>query len=375
MDLQGRIIWYYPNLGVMNESSSYFIRPVPQSGGHFLIILEDPNTRITGQILREIDLAGNTVQQTSVTRVSEQLQQQGKLGIIDFDHDAVRLPNGHTLVICSQEEIFPAGTQGATAPVDILGDAVVDLDQNLQVAWSWSAYDHLDINRAAILGETCTVAAGGCAPFTLAPVANDWLHANALNYIPSDGNFLVSLRHQDWIAKIDYANGAGAGDVIWELGLDGNFTINSTDPYPWFSHQHDTEYELGGTSVLSLFDNGNTRFVVNPGVVENSRGYVLNIDEPNMVVTPTFFDMGVYSNAVGSAQRLDNGNYFFEAGFIGTPPNISGQASEFLPDATPNFTETNSGCLTYRGYRMETLYLLQNQQPSSQGTDVPFFTQ
>ena len=99
----------------------------------------------------------------------------------------------------------------------------------------------------------------------LAPVANDWLHANSLNYIPSSGDLLFSMRHQDWVAKIDYNNGTGGGAVLWELGLGGSWTINSTDPYPWFSHQHDVEYELGGTTVLSAYDNGNTRITAKSG--------------------------------------------------------------------------------------------------------------
>ena len=40
-----------------------------------------------------------------------------------FHHEAVRLLNGHTLVLAGLERIFPAGTQGSKEPVDILGDA------------------------------------------------------------------------------------------------------------------------------------------------------------------------------------------------------------------------------------------------------------
>ena len=50
----------------------------------------------------------------------------------------------------------------------------------------------------------------------------------------ADGNLLYSARHQDWLIKIDYANGAGSGRVIWRLGKDGDFTMRSDDPSPWF---------------------------------------------------------------------------------------------------------------------------------------------
>ena len=80
----------------------------------------------------------------------------------------------------------------------------------------------------------------GCPPVNLAPVANNWLHSNSVSYT-ADGHFLLSMRHQDWVIKINYAIGAGSGNVIWRLGKDDDFTITSSDPYPWFSHQHDAD--------------------------------------------------------------------------------------------------------------------------------------
>ncbi len=354
VDLQGRTIWYYPALALPAQTTTYFIRPVPNSQGHMLLIANDPDSiPDKGQFLREIDLAGNTVAQTNARRISEQLIARGELGITGFDHDAIRLPNGHTLVICSQERIFAEGTQGASGPVNILGNAIVDLDKNWQVTWSWSAYDHLDINRVAVLGEICSDMPG-CPPFTLSPNANDWLHGNSLGYIPESGNILFSIRNQDWVIKIDYAQGRGSGSVLWKLGLDGDFTMNSADPYPWFSHQHDAHFELGRT-ILTLFDNGNTRATRNPNMLENSRGYVLQVDEANHTATPLLLaDLGVYSQAVGTAQKLENGNYHFEAGYVKTPSNQA-FAIEVLPDGGRNF-ECQDATQTYRAYRMQSLY-------------------
>ena len=353
LDLQGRIVWYYGPIAAPGQTGGFGIRPVP-ANNTILLILNDPNqTPSAQQILREVDLATNTVRQTSVASVSRQLQLAGKLGITSFHHDMIRLSNGHTVVIASQEKIFPAGTQGSTEPVDILGDAVIDLDENLQVAWSWSAYDHLDISRPAVLGETCSPGQAGCPPVVLADVANDWLHPNSLNYEAQDGSIIVSLRHQDWLIKIDYANGTGSGAVVWRMGADGDFTITSTDPSPWFSHQHDAEFELGGHTIMSLYDNGNTRVANNPGVTENSRGQVLVVDEPNRNVSLAVnADLGVYSAAVGSAQRLANGNFYFESGFV--LPGQTGRSTEVLQSGVPIYV-FDYNTLTYRGYRMYTL--------------------
>jgi hypothetical protein len=356
VDLQGRVVWYYPELGVPAQGTTYFIRPVPNSHGHMLLIANDPSATYNwGQILREIDIAGNTVSEIRVEQINEQLAAMGKLGITEFNHDAIRLPNGHTLLLASQEKIYPAGTQGSQTPVDLVGNAIVDLDQNWNVAWSWSAYDYLDTNRAAVLNETCAAAQPGCPQLTLATNARDWLHANSLNYLPDSGDILMSIRHQDWVIKIDYAAGAGTGNVLWKLGAGGDFSIQSNDPYPWFSHQHDAQFDPS-TGMFLAFDNGNTRIAL-AGGVGNSRGYVMQLDEVNMIATPVLLaDLGVYATAVGSAQLLDNGNYHFHAGMV---PNPSPHAFSFetAPDGSQLsiFEELDQ---VYRSYRMSSLYSL-----------------
>ncbi|MEO8663458.1 MAG: aryl-sulfate sulfotransferase [Bryobacteraceae bacterium] len=347
-DLSGNVIWYYPELG------PYITRPIP--GGTFLVIARDassPNPMAKGQILREIDLAGNTVRETNCSRLSEQMVPRGFDSVGGFHHEAIRLTNGHTIVMSANERIFPAGTQGSTSPVDILGDQIIDLDENLQVAWAWNAFDHLDVNRAAVLGELCHQGDYGCPPLWLANTANDWLHGNSIAYVPADGSLILSFRHQDWVVKINYGNGNGSGDVIWRLGHDGDFTLNSTDPYPWFSHQHDAEYEMAGAPILSLFDNGNTR-IQEAQPSGHSRGQALKIDEVNRVVTLALnADLGVYSGAFGSAQLLKNGSYHFMSGIV--VPGPRDYSSEFMPDASINYN-VQTQASAYRSFRMTNLY-------------------
>ena len=115
---------------------------------------------------------------------------------------------------------------------------------------------------------------------------------------------LISLRHQDWVIKIDYAGGTGSGALLWRLGAGGDFAINSADPCPWFSGQHDANFQDPGMTVLSLFDNANTlRAQCNPN--GNSRGYVLNVNQATKQVTPTLLaDLGAFSTGLGTAQLL-----------------------------------------------------------------------
>src|SRR5713101_6439893 len=92
------------------------------------------------------------------------------------------------------ERIFPDGAQGSKDPIDILGDIVVDLDEDFQVAWVWNSFDHMDLKRASNGDEKCKFGpgGGGCTPVFLADQANGWLHSNSLHYVHGSGDVLIS---------------------------------------------------------------------------------------------------------------------------------------------------------------------------------------
>lgn len=342
-DLDGNVIWYQPE-----NAGSYLMRPV--RGGTFFSIKSGMvnGTADVGQYLIETDLAGNVVRQASVTAINQQLVLRGVDQIGWLHHDALRLQNGHTVVIAAVERLY-SNVQGATGQVDVLGDMIIDLDQNLQVTWTWNAFDFLDINRASTLNETCASNQGACGILFLGAIANDWTHSNSLFFTP-DGNLLMSVRSQDWVIKIDYRNGAGTGGVIWHLGPNGGFTISSNDPTEWFSHQHDIEFD--GTNY-ALLDNGNTRYV-NAGNSGNSRGQVYSLNVPGRVATLVLnVDLGGYSQGFGSAQTLANGNYQFLNGWING--NSLSQSLEYQPNGTQNFVFQLADT-AYRSFRMPDLY-------------------
>src|SRR5262249_43592131 len=159
-------------------------------------------------------------------------------------------------------------------PTDYVGEMVGVLAQDFQVRWVWDAFDHLDVNRGPVLGE------GAEGPERVVPrlPAVGWLHVNAVALSPTDGNLILSVRMQDWVIKIDYRNGTGDGHVVWRLGQGGDFVVNSADPNPWFSHQHNAHYIDDHT--LILFDTGNTRRASDPNA--HSRGQVWTLDETSL---------------------------------------------------------------------------------------------
>ncbi|HZT29023.1 MAG TPA: aryl-sulfate sulfotransferase [Bryobacteraceae bacterium] len=341
-DLFGNVIWYYAGLATPSQSGGYLVRNTAR--GTMLAILREGTVR--GQVLREFDLGGNLVRETSVTALNRQLASMGKEQIDWMSHEALRLSNGHTLVLSSIERIL-TDVQGP-GPVDVLGDLILDLDQNLQIVWTWNAFDFLDNSRTAVLDEKCAQNGSCGAPLRLAPVANDWTHGNSLTYL-ADGNIALSLRNQDWVIKINYADGAGAGNVIWRLGTGGDFTYNSNDPWPQFSHQHDFQWDGANYEV---FDNGDTRVIQSGG--GQSRGQVLALDETAHVATLLLnAGLGSFSNSWGSAQLLSNGNYQFMSGGFAT--SVASASLEYLPNGSADYL-LKWPANAYRSFRLKSLY-------------------
>jgi hypothetical protein len=340
-DLTGQMMWYYRG-EIEMLTRSY-------SGGIFTGFTQRAQGEDSEQLVGEFDLMGITTRVTNAARINEQLAAMRKRPITGFHHEAARLPGGRILALASTEQVL-SNVQEEASAVDVLGDMILILDQDMRVEWVWDAFEHMDVNRAAVLRETCTPTGGGCPPFRLAAQANDWLHGNSVQLMP-DGNLLLSLRHQDWLVKIDYRNGAGDGHVIWRLGRYGDFALDSSDPNAWFSHQHDASVLRGNQNRIMLFDNGNARRVEDGGA--HSRGQVWELDEFNRKATLVFnADLGYYSAALGTAQRLPNGNYHFDLGFV-TPSQS--ESVEVDPYAQSVY-RLQIGAAMYRTFRLRDIY-------------------
>jgi hypothetical protein len=347
-DLAGRVEWYYDiqqsGLGIANMNTATLL-----PGGTVIGMGNNQDSiRNNRNVLREIDLAGNPVRETNLAAVNAQLAALGHETIYGFHHDVQQLPDGSLVVLGYPERTIDIGG----VPTNYIGELLVVLDQDFQVVWAWNAFDHLDVNRGPVLGEVTRVRMGPTAVVPTLP-AVDWLHVNDVSLSPADGNLVLSVRHQDWVIKIDYRNGTGDGHVVWRLGQGGDFAVNSTDPNPWFSHQHNAHFVDDSTMVL--FDNGNTRHASDPSA--NSRGQVWTLDEQTMTATLVVnADLESYSGALGAAQRLSNGNYSFTLGANGPEPPIPpAHTVEVTPEGEKVF-DLMVNKAEYRSYRMRTLY-------------------
>lgn len=192
-DLQGNVLWTYRyHASAVDVIQAAKLLP----NGHFLLLisfttsLPQLSNLPSGSIdvIREVDLAGNTIRELSLAQLEQSLTTQGySLTLQGFHHDVLPLPNGHIVLLADIRQSY-MNLPGYPGTTSVLGDVLVDVDQNFNPTWVWNAFDHLDVNRH---------------PMNFP----DWTHGNALLYSPDDRNLLFSMRHQNWIVKIDYQDG------------------------------------------------------------------------------------------------------------------------------------------------------------------------
>ena len=269
-------------------------------------------------------------------------------------HDVEPLPNGHWLVLGNTTmQLSPTSTPPLTnlPPANVLGDVIIDLDENLKPVWAWNAFNHLNPNHHPYMWP-------------------DWTHANAVLYSKDDGNILISMRHENIVYKVDYEDGKGTGAVIWRLGQGGNFSLkNGVDPTDWHYAQHFPSFFSSNTTgvfSLGVMDNGDDRIFAS-GITCGAPGAppclystipVYQIDENAMTATLTthhILPANLYSIFGGSVDLLPNANIEYDLCGLA---KSSSEVFEVTPQSTPQtvWTMKITGTNFYRANRIPSLY-------------------
>jgi len=350
VDLQGNLIWYYD---FDDQGGELIINPIKLlPNGHLMVIIGPVSQAAVGNpyddlsVLREIDLAGNTIRQITIPELNQKLANLGVTWTaLDMHHDFAYISEGpakgHVVVIVNHTENIN-GTQ-------VLGDALVDLDQNFNPVWVWDTFDHLDVNRH---------------PYS----ATDWTHSNGIDYSPDDGNLLLSVRLQGWVVKIDYEDGQGSGDILWRFGYQGNFTMQNGGSADWPYAAH---YPIilspnsTGTFKFGMFDNGSGR-VFDDGTVCGTAGAnpcysrvpIFSIDETDKTTQVLWQDiLPMYAPILGSMQILDNNDVTFDIGDNSGSPETA-RVMEVTPETSPQvvWQLDETGQWSYRAEHLSSLY-------------------
>ena len=253
-DLDGNVIWTYTYKGTSSDLLQG-IQLLPN--GNFLMVLSylssltvNASPGLLNEV-REVDLAGNTIRSVTMDDLNAKLAAStlrdgdgNAYALRSFHHNVLALPSGHWVLLATNTRDF-ASLPGQTGNTTVIGDVLVDIDPSGNPVWVWNAFDHLDVNRH---------------PMNFP----DWTHSNDMIYSSDDHNLLLSIRHQNWIVKIEYLDGQGSGNILWRLGKDGDFKlVGGTDPTDWFYAQHGMNYftpNTTGVFRLGLMDNGNDRY-------------------------------------------------------------------------------------------------------------------
>jgi hypothetical protein len=335
-DLAGNVIWYY----AMQPNAPFPMKLLPN--GDVLLVAG-------GVAVQEIDLAGDIQWQISLSDVQQGLAAAGLSfpPIESFHHDILKLPNGHVIMLVNYSQTF-ADQPGIGT---VIGDMLIDWDPQQGPSWTWSTFDHIPLSHAP----------NGTA---------DWTHSNAVVYSPDDGNLLLSMRNQNWIIKINYANGLGDGKILWHLGPDGDFSLPAGQaPMEWNYGQH-YPVLLGPNSAgifpLLLFNNGNNRLDSN-NVPCGTAGAA------NCYSSVPVFQLNEFANTAevlwehnlspefsfccGSVNLLSNGDLEYDLAADGHTPNDSYiQEVTQEPNAQLVWQLEITGQLAYRGFRIPSLY-------------------
>jgi arylsulfate sulfotransferase len=343
-DLRGNLIWFADLQDGVHQDSSFPIKLLPN--GDFLMVLTGGG--FNG--VREINLAGEAVSQFSVGEVNQALAQAGfQIALVGLHHDILPLPNGHLILLANTFRPF-ANLPGFPGATQVIGDVLIDLDENRKPVWVWSAFDHLDINHQP-LGFP------------------DWTHSNAIIDSPDDGNLILSMRNQDWVVKINYRDGRGDGGILWRLGPGGDFVIPGGSPADFNYAQH-YPVLVGGKSTgvfpLLLFDNGNNRIVDRNGTVCGSPGaascysrpVLFELDETSKTAQILWQDkLPVFSGCCGSINILGNGNVEFDIALESFTP-LASRVQEVTQEPVPRLVwqMDEIGQLAYRAFRIPSLY-------------------
>jgi hypothetical protein len=104
-DLKGNVVWYYQSQDALGG-----LMTRPEAGGYFWFIGAE-NTDPYLQFIRKIDVAGNTVIESNLGRINEQLAAAGQMTLTSIDHELRDLPNGNILMIGSLDRVLGSGIQ------------------------------------------------------------------------------------------------------------------------------------------------------------------------------------------------------------------------------------------------------------------------
>jgi len=327
IDMQGNVVnsWSSPVAG----DKLFEVEPLDK--GHIIAISVPPGS-VWGQTVVELDWNGNLVWSYTLPP-----------GGGEIHHDVERLPNGNTLLLCSQTIHHPPISR-----INLIDDYLLEVGPGGDVHWSWFTYQHF-----AEFGFSQE------AWILISKQGGDWAHTNSAAALPPNkhtdpalraGNIVVSQRYTNTVFIIDKATGR----IAWQVGPDNNVSHGQ-------HAAHMIEMGYRGEGNIMVFDNG------------AGTGYPLKGRAPGfsraLEIDPTthqgvwdynagrtgLFSRLFFSDIVSNAQRLRNGNTFICSGVKGRLFEVSPSGAivwEYMSPYVGTVGGNQLGTLIYRAFRV-----------------------
>jgi hypothetical protein len=344
VDDRGYVVWYH-----RIELSIEDAKQLPN--GDLIVNCDDC-------ITRQINILGETVREWTTNAATDIMpyDQHGRpranpdaihVPAHSMHHEVSMLPEGNLLFLSTELREIHGSGNGPCAGVDryeVIGDVVVEADSLGNIVGEWRVLDVLDpICRPGT--HLCTGGRRTVTPAIFYPSAEfprDWSHANAVTLDRRRNALLISLRHLDAIIAVRYSGGEDgpAGELLWELGHDGNMTLESGS---WPYHQHAVKLQEDG-SIL-LYDNGEggpRQWAEGKLVPLASRAVIFEIDGSARTGWKVrqrwefrLHDgrVPIFCRRLGDASRLQNGNVLISHGNImDDSGRVSGRVVEVVPE-------------------------------------------
>ncbi len=250
----------------------------------------DKKWRTYRNLVREYDWNGNVVWSYKAEQAAH--------------HDINLLPNGNVLFPI-KSPLARAQTEKMKDPVrrnlKIRSDTILEVTREGEVAWSWAAHEHLDLDDCGVADcyRNNSSEAGELFPIV------DWTHMNTTRVLPENkwydngdkrfkpGNVVTFLRTW-WTAMIIDKS---TKKVVWDYSGDYRGGLGG-------GHEPQMiEKGYPGEGNILLLDNGSRN--------HKDESFILEID-PLTKQPVWIYDVGkeFFTEAAGSVQRLRNGNTF-----------------------------------------------------------------
>ncbi|NQT24797.1 aryl-sulfate sulfotransferase [candidate division KSB1 bacterium] len=245
-------------------------------------------------------------------------------GYFADEHDLQVLPNGHYLIIAKRDSLIDMSqiVPGGNPTAWVLGNTLVEMDENDNPVFMWHSWDHFNIEDA--IHEDLT---GGSI---------DYVHMNAMD-VDLDGHYLISSRHLSEITKIN----RHTGEIIWRLGGQNDDFTWTNDAHR-ISYQHDIRVLPNGN--YTVMDNGNNRHP------HFSRALEFSVDTINWTVTKVWEYPEAHNIAtgwMGNVQRLPNGNTLINWA-DNSLPKLTEVRSDGVKVFELDFVQSHSSYRTFR---------------------------